>query len=1220
MLMARPALAVDYVFPGNLPPGCSGSAGSYSCGSLTLIYGDTITIATPKPATISFSGDFDTQISRVNANGAATDLRLQVSGSMTVRDTAVVNANIVAGSFETTGNGTTITGNVSTTAGQVTLSYRTRITGSVSASGNAIMGVEAAITGDLVSTGGKVDLGYAAQVDGNVTVSAGQVVTLAQNAVVGGAVTTSAGDVNLGYAARVRGNITTASGRIELAQNAVASVCVRSSASAPIVLNYGASAAQVCCGAASSCSSSCVNNLSGLAMPPLCTAPAALIARYDFNESAYNGSAGQLKDSAGYTGGPFNGTAEGGGKPDLASAGPARSGNPGTCNYASLSGPTSNGGSFLVTDLPVSTSASAKTSVAFWLYWNGTDGVMPFGWNSHGLWFSSGSFGFNTGNSDVYGLASTGLANGWHHVVAVFTNGNVTANRLYIDGTLQALTQRLASPNNSAAVAASSMRIGGWTRDTGLRFSGRLDQFRIYNGEVSSSEVTQLYAETAACSATSALHHLEVQHASGSGLTCTPSTVTVRACQDAACSALYTGGVSGTLSSTGGSVVWPATAAFSIAAGSSSTTLGLQATTTTATVLGVANSTPTASSAASCNFGSPSCTFTAADAGFVFDVPNHVSETSQTVMLSAVRKSDNSSACTPAFASTSKALTFSCAYSNPASGSWPVRVAGSALNAAGNAAAACDSAGRGVTLAFNSSGVASMSVQYADVGQLLLSARYAGATSSGDAGLVMSGSDSFIAAPHSLAVTGVSSGPIKAGALFTATVSARNAAGGLAPNFARESAAESVSLGWVRIQPSGVGSVDGSFSGGLGAFTGGSASAANLAWTEVGRGDLLARLSSNNYLGSGLGAFGSSLGLGALYCADENSTCTLPANTTATVYYGNNSSYAAKTGVSTSVSCSNGVFGDPLVGVAKKCWYVATTSIGSVGDFIPHHFDVLATAACGAFTYAGQPVSATVTARNTGGGATLNFDGAAAISPNFAQAVTLSDGGAGGLGTLSGTSIAATAFSAGVAQASPAYAFTSKTTAPSTLLLRAANAGSGSAAVSSAGYTEASLALRSGRLRLSTVYGSARALLQVPVVAEHWSGNSWVLNSADNCTSLLSTSVAVSNPRTAAGLVSVAVSVPGAVTLANGSGLLSLAAPLPVGNSLSVDLALNLGSSTADQSCHANHPLTVGAAKPWLRARNGSCATSADRDPAARASFGIFTPESRKTVHLRELF
>ena len=27
-----------------------------------------------------------------------------------------------------------------------------------------------------------------------------------------------------------------------------------------------------------------------------------------------------------------------------------------------------------------------------------------------------------------------------------------------------------------------------------------------------------------------------------------------------------------------------------------------------------------------------------------------------------------------------------------------------------------------------------------------------------------------------------------------------------------------------------------------------------------------------------------------------------------------------------------------------------------------------------------------------------------------------------------------------------------------------------------------------------------------------------------------------------------------------------------------------------------------------------------DRDPAARASFGIYSPETRKTVHMREIF
>ena len=162
--------------------------------------------------------------------------------------------------------------------------------------------------------------------------------------------------------------------------------------------------------------------------------------------------------------------------------------------------------------------------------------------------------------------------------------------------------------------------------------------------------------------------------------------------------------------------------------------------------------------------------------------------------------------------------------------------------------------------------------------------------------------------------------------------------------------------------------------------------------------------------------------------------------------------------------------------------------------------------------------------------------------------------------------------------------------------------------------------LRSGRLRLNNVFGSASAALQMPVVAEYWSGNSWVLNSADSCTTLAAANVALSNPRNAAGTASAATSSAGAVTLSSGNGLLTLAAPSPSGSSLSLDIAINLGSGAADQSCQASHPASTGAAKPWLRAQNGSCAASADRDPAARASFGLFSPESRKTVHVREIF
>ena len=181
--------------------------------------------------------------------------------------------------------------------------------------------------------------------------------------------------------------------------------------------------------------------------------PATLIAQYDFNESSYAGTAGELKDTAGFTGGPFNGRAQGSALPSVASTGPARSGSPGTCAYASLPGPTNNGGGFIISGLPVSTTAGAKTSVAFWMYWNGVNSVMPIGWAVHDLWFSGANFGFNSGGGDVYGISTTGLANTWRHVVAVFTNGSIISKPFLYTGGLADWKIALASDINGDGIA-----------------------------------------------------------------------------------------------------------------------------------------------------------------------------------------------------------------------------------------------------------------------------------------------------------------------------------------------------------------------------------------------------------------------------------------------------------------------------------------------------------------------------------------------------------------------------------------------------------------------------------------------------------------------------------------------------------------------------------------------------------------------------------------------
>ena len=58
----------------------------------------------------------------------------------------------------------------------------------------------------------------------------------------------------------------------------------------------------------------------------------------------------------------------------------------------------------------------------------------------------------------------------------------------------------------------------------------------------------------------------------------------------------------------------------------------------------------------------------------------------------------------------------------------------------------------------------------------------------------------------------------------------------------------------------------------------------------------------------------------AVKCSAERQDCSVPAGTTATILYGANGSYYARSGVSGTVACSNSTFGDPLYGAEKACW------------------------------------------------------------------------------------------------------------------------------------------------------------------------------------------------------------------------------------------------------------------------------------------------------------
>jgi len=443
------------------------------------------------------------------------------------------------------------------------------------------------------------------------------------------------------------------------------------------------------------------------------------------------------------------------------------------------------------------------------------------------------------------------------------------------------------------------------------------------------------------------------------------------------------------------------------------------------------------------------------EAGFSFDVLDHVSETNQTVAINAVRKSNNSLVCTPAFANINRNINFTCNYNNPATGAMPIRVNNRALNAGNNANAVCDSAGQSVSLSFNASGVATTSIQYADVGNMSLTAKIT------TGGLNMTGTDNFISAPAAFTFSGTTASPIKADSNFTTSVTAKNASNATTPNFGRESTPETAELTFSKCQPTGVNAASGSFTGSLGSFTNGLATASNLKWSEVGNGDITATLDSGSYLGSGINVTGNT---------------------------------------GTSGTACNGA--------------------GNVGRFIPDHFDTIVTQGCnaGSYTYSAQPFNVQVKAMNASGNITQNYDGTANTTPNFSKPTTLSDGNAVTSGSLLNNSVAAAAYSQGTANATPTFIFSSALTSPSTITLRAIDTDAVSslrAVVSSS--IEGSTLVRSGRMRLQNAYGSELLDLPMSLIAQYWSNGSWVLNSSDLCTTGIS--LAFADPNTGDGLI-----------------------------------------------------------------------------------------------------
>jgi MSHA biogenesis protein MshQ len=911
---------------------------------------------------------------------------------------------------------------------------------------------------------------------------------------------------------------------------------------------------------------------SGIVIIRYTTAKPQPLATYHMDEASWNGTANEVTDSSGngYNAQSFNSSATDGATSAIA-------GSPGTCRYGVFDNGTTITSGYIQTPLP---NLATDFTVTAWVRTtnNAATGqriLIDDQSNSGGYGISLGDGG--TGRIRFYSRAINPVIldstytianNTWYFVAAVadITNRIRTLYVFDSTGALLGSNADTAAFTGTWGTDAGPVSIGGETNASGespanFHFRGNLDEVQVFKAALNQTQLTQIATQTHPC-AVNVPDHLEIDHPSGTGVTCTPSTVTIKACANAACTAPYTAGVIGTLSPNGGTptVNWSGGSGFSIPSGSSTVTKNVQVTTVGSVVFNAVG-TPSTIAATTCNF-STTCTFTAADSILLVTAPNHVAETLSALTIQAVKSAPgNPLVCVPGMTGT-KTVNLKCAYANPApaTGTLPVRVGGTALNSANNPATACDTVGGNVSMTFDATGTATPALQYADVGQMNVSAAYTGSAGSLDAGLSMIGTGSFTAAPASFSFSGITAGPIKAGNNFSATITAQNSVGATTPNFGKETTAEGVTLSFSKCQPTGTNSSGGTFSGSVGSFSGGVANATNLNWNEVGNGDLVATLASGSYLGSGLTVTGNTGTVG--------------------------------------IVCNGG-------------------GAGNVGRFMPDHFDTVVTAGtpCPSgltcptllapndrgFVYSGQPFTANVYARNASGGTTVNYDGTANTSPNFAKPVTLTAWGAPGSTTTnnppnaSGSSLGYGAipavFSKGTTflgtPATLVYTFGTAPLAPTDIYIRAADTDATSLRATP---VEGGVKVVSGKVQISNAHGSEVLPLPMTATVQYWNGTYWLTSSTDSVTQFNTNANTpggniVANTITGLG-GGISVATPGVVTVSGGMKQFILNPPGVRG---SADISLN--------------------APVYLL--GGSNGASANPSKVGRATFGIYKGPSQ---------
>lgn len=744
--------------------------------------------------------------------------------------------------------------------------------------------------------------------------------------------------------------------------------------------------------------------------------------------------------------------------------------------------------------------------------------------------------------------------NQWTHIAITMNSslGATSRQRIYINGVADAATNNWSGTLTSNAcpfyIGGDISTNSGCALMPARNFRGMIDEAKIYDYELTAAEVQADMTLGRMCTSSGTFDHIRIEH-DGSASTCAPKTVTLKACMDAACTSLYTGAITLTLSPPG----WTPTDTVTFSGGVTTATLSQASIAAPSITLNATGISPAPAGITRCfNGATETCTLSVANTSCGYDaaevganpqshiytklagVPFNVDILAVGVPATTV-DTTNTRTVSVDLVDTSAA---------PCDGTSP------ALNAAQNVKLVSGRKTATMTCATPAS-----SVQV----RIRRNATYACST------------DKFAVRPSAVTLSSnnvLATPPSPTDARTIAAGAPFNINAATAPTSYTGTLALDVTKLEAQLPTNVAGVVPGGIVGALETSTlpksplallANAVPTNNASYSEVG------------YLYVNPGAFSDAVFTSVDQVGQvANCATTNPESCDCLL-----SSKMTNAGVPDNLS-------DVLINGRYGC-YVGNKTRFDLGRFIPDHFDtavyqvagvpmgcpagLTCPAAYNGFVYSGQAFPVQVTAASQGGGATRNYTG------NFAKSVTLGAWSVLGGGTqnpsgaLANGSVLAASFSAGVASTTvPAYTLATATTAPVNIYIRATDA-DGVTSSRAANSVEGGVAVASGRIKVSNAYGSELLPLTLTAQAQYYSANGWVASLTDSVTKLALAYGGTLAPTPAVTLT------PASRVLGNGTLSIKLAAPKVAGTVVvtpSIDasspgsppLTLNSGTAT----------------------------------------------------------